>query len=125
MANMIVGLIKPESGTIYIDGTAMDHYDLNSYRSTIGYISQESVIFSDSIYNNITFWAEKTPDNIERFKEVVKIALLEDFINNQPEHEETKLGDNGILISGGQRQRISIARELYKNTSIIVFDEAT
>lgn len=125
MANMIVGLIKPESGTIYIDGIAMDQYDLNSYRSTIGYISQESVIFSDSIYNNITFWAEKTPENIERFKEVVKIALLEDFINNQPEHEETKLGDNGILISGGQRQRISIARELYKNTSIIVFDEAT
>ena len=99
--------------------------DLNAYRSKIGYISQESVIFNDSIFNNITFWAEPTAENKKRFEEVIEMASLKDFIEGQPEKELTNLGDNGILISGGQKQRISIARELYKKAEILILDEAT
>jgi ABC-type multidrug transport system fused ATPase/permease subunit len=99
--------------------------ELDSYRNRVGYISQESVVFNDSIFNNITFWADPTPDNKKRFHEVVRMASLQPFVDSQPEKENSRLGDNGILISGGQKQRISIARELYKNTEILIFDEAT
>jgi subfamily B ATP-binding cassette protein MsbA len=122
---MVVGLIVPEEGHLFVDGKDIREYNLNSYREKIGYISQESVIFSDTVFNNITFWAEKTQENIEKFNSVIKSALLNDFVDSLSEKEDTKLGDNGILISGGQRQRISIARELFKDNEILVFDEAT
>ncbi len=103
----------------------MAQYNLNTYRDKVGYISQEPVVFNDTIYNNITFWAEPTAENQKRFKDVLRMASLGSFVESLPEKEETRLGDNGILISGGQRQRISIARELYKNTEVLIFDEAT
>ncbi len=125
IANMIAGLFMPNKGQIYVDDQPLREYDLNTYRSKIGYISQESVIFNDNIYNNITFWAEPTPENIKRFNKVVEMASLGDFLNALPEKEKTRLGDNGILISGGQKQRISIARELFKDADILILDEAT
>lgn len=125
LANIIIGLISPDSGHVLIDDTPLTAFNLDSYRSKIGYISQDSVIFNDNIYNNITFWAEQTPENVKRFWEVIKMASLEEFISTQPDREETRLGDNGILISGGQKQRISIAREMYKEVEILILDEAT
>jgi subfamily B ATP-binding cassette protein MsbA len=125
LANMISGLIRPDSGEVYIDNVPMAQYNLNTYRDKVGYISQEPVVFNDSIFNNITFWADPTPENIKRFNEVLQMASLNAFVEALPEKEETRLGDNGILISGGQRQRISIARELYKDTDVLIFDEAT
>ncbi|MFL5744622.1 MAG: ABC transporter ATP-binding protein [Niastella sp.] len=125
LANMISGLIRPDSGEVYIDNVPMAQYNLNTFRDTVGYISQEPVVFNDTIFNNITFWSERTPDNVKRFKEVLQMASLNAFVEALPEKEETRLGDNGILISGGQRQRISIARELYKHTEVLIFDEAT
>ena len=108
-----------------IDDISLSEYDLNSYRSKIGYISQESVIFNDNIFNNITFWAEPTPENIAKFQNVLEQASLAEFVNALPDKEQTSLGDNGLLISGGQKQRISIARELYKDCDILILDEAT
>jgi subfamily B ATP-binding cassette protein MsbA len=125
LANMVAGLYTPLKGGIYIDKLPLKEYDLASYRNKIGYISQESVIFNDDIFNNITFWSEKTPENLKRFNEIVRMASLTEFVNSLPDQENTKLGDNGMLISGGQKQRISIARELYKNAEILIFDEAT
>jgi len=125
LANLVAGLIKPDEGSILLDGIDMRSFNLNSYRSKIGYISQEPVIFSDNIFNNITFWAEETPENVTKFWEAIKLSSLDDFILSQPKKELTLLGDNGILISGGQKQRISIARELYKNAEILILDEAT
>lgn len=125
LANLIAGLIKPKSGEILVDGVPLNEVDLDHYRNKIGYISQEAVIFNDNIYNNITFWAEPTQENLKRFNHVLEMASLTDFINSLPEKEFTKVGDNGILISGGQKQRISIARELFKNCEILIFDEAT
>ncbi len=125
IANMIAGLFMPTSGELLIDEVPLQEIDLDSYRDRIGYISQESVIFNDSIFNNITFWADPTPENTRRFEEVVEMASLKEFVQAQPDKEHSRLGDNGLLISGGQKQRISIARELYKNTAILIFDEAT
>lgn len=122
---MIAGLIEPESGDLLIDHISLREMNLNNYRNKVGYISQEPVIFSDTLYNNITFWAEPTAENVKRFERAVEMASLKEFVSNQPDKEKTRLGDNGILISGGQKQRISIARELYKDVDILIFDEAT
>ncbi len=125
LANLITGLIKPVNGDILIDGQSLFDFNLDSYRSRIGYISQEAVIFTDTLFNNITFWAEKNDKNIQRFWEVIAQTSLTSFIEGLENKEDTQLGDNGILISGGQKQRISIARELYKKADILIFDEAT
>lgn len=125
IANLIAGLIEPSEGGIFIDNVKLETYNLGSYRSKIGFISQEPVIFRDDIFNNITFWAERTPENEENFWRVIKLASLDEFILSLPEKDKTLLGDNGIMISGGQKQRISIARELYKSVEILILDEAT
>lgn len=125
LANMIAGLIKPDSGSILVDKVSLDSYNLDSFRKTIGYISQEPVIFNDDIYNNVTFWSERTDINVKRFWDTIELASLTYFVESLPDKDLTKLGDNGIMISGGQRQRISIARELYKTANILILDEAT
>jgi ABC-type multidrug transport system fused ATPase/permease subunit len=125
LANVIMGLIMPDTGKVSVDGILLSEYNLDTYRSKIGYISQDSVIFNDNLYNNVTFWADETPENVKRFWDVIKMTSLEEFVKNQPDKEKTRLGDNGILISGGQKQRISIAREMYKKVEILILDEAT
>jgi ABC-type multidrug transport system fused ATPase/permease subunit len=125
LANIITGLLEPKIGAMLINGEPLKKYNLDSYRSKIGYISQESVIFTDSIFNNVTFWAEPTALNIERFWNAIEKASLTSYVKNLPEQEHTPLGDHGMLISGGQKQRISIARELFKDVEIMIMDEAT
>jgi ABC-type multidrug transport system fused ATPase/permease subunit len=125
LANIVMGLINPDSGSILIGNVPLTAFDLNTYRDKMGYISQDSVIFNDTIYDNITFWAEPTPENYKRFWEVVQMASLKEFVEGLDEREQTKLGNNGILISGGQKQRISIAREMYKKAELLILDEAT
>lgn len=125
IANLIVSLIKPSSGEIKIDGKAYEGFNLNSFRSKIGYITQEPVIYNDDVYNNVTFWAERTPENLDKFHNIMKKVSLLEFMNELPDKEKTQLGDNGLLISGGQKQRITIARELFKDVDILVMDEAT
>lgn len=125
IANMITGLLTPTGGQVLVDDVPLSELNLSHYRSKIGYISQEPVVFNDTVFNNITFWAEPTAENKKRFEEVLELALLKDFVNGLPEKDQTILGDNGILISGGQKQRISIARELFKNVEVLILDEAT
>ncbi len=125
MVNLIIGLLQPTEGKIIINGKARSEYDIASYRRRFGYITQEPVIFNDNIFNNVTFWDEKTPENITRFNQAIKLANIDSFVEGLPGKEDTKLGDNGMLISGGQKQRISIARELYKEVDVLILDEAT
>ena len=125
LVNLIIGLLNPTGGKISVNGLERDKVNLGSYRKRFGYITQEPVIFNDTVYQNITLWAPETPENILKFKKAIQLANLEAFLENLPDKEHTKLGDNGILISGGQKQRISIARELFKEVDILIFDEAT
>lgn len=123
--NILSGITKIKSGSILIDG--IDYYLFNktSFQKKIGYITQESIIFNDTIFNNVTFWAEKTSENIQRFWNVIEMVSLSTFIKEAHSGMDFFLESNGINLSGGQRQKISIARELFKKVEILIFDEAT
>ncbi|TVP53379.1 MAG: ATP-binding cassette domain-containing protein [Mongoliibacter sp.] len=125
LVNLIIGLINPTQGIIEVNGSPRKEVNISTYRKRFGYITQEPVIFNDTIFNNVTLWAEKSAENIKRFEEAIQLANLQEFLSGLPDREDTYLGDNGVLISGGQKQRVSIARELYKNVDVLIFDEAT
>lgn len=125
LINILSGLMPVRNGQLLIDGVDSSNLNKKSYQRRIGYITQEPVIFTDSIFNNISFWAEPTSENYARFNWAIQQASINIFINELPEKENTLLGNNGINLSGGQKQRISIARELYKDVDILVLDEAT
>jgi ABC-type multidrug transport system fused ATPase/permease subunit len=125
LVNVLAGLIPADKGNVYIDGTDRNTVDIKTYQTKIGYITQDPVIFSDTIFNNVTLWAEPTTLNISRFREALQKAAIVSFIDELPLGADTILGNDGINLSGGQKQRISIARELYKNIDVLIMDEAT
>ena len=125
LVNIIAGLLKADKGSCVVDGIPFQDLEIRSYRKRIGYITQDSVIFNDTIYNNVTAWAAPTPENIQRFGKVIRQASLFNFIEGLTKGMHTELGNNGINLSGGQKQRISIARELFKDIDILIMDEAT
>ena len=125
LINLIAGLIQPKSGSVLIDESNILNLNTASFQSRIGYITQEPVIFNDTVYNNVTFWAEPTTENISRFWLALEKAAIAAFVLELPKKEKEILGSNGVNISGGQKQRISIARELYKEIDILIMDEAT
>lgn len=125
LLNIIAGLINPTKGEYRIDGKLFSELDLNSFQSRIGYITQDPVIFDDTVFNNVTFWDEKNERNLSRFIEALRKAHIYDFVFGLTEAENTRLGNNGVSLSGGQKQRISIARELYKDVDFLFMDEAT
>lgn len=123
IANMITGLIKPTGGDIFFGGVSFDKLNLKSLRENIGYITQEDVIFNSSIRENILLWDENGDE--VKLARVIEMAHMAGFVNDLPERQNSALGDNGLDISGGQRQRITLARELYKDTKLLILDEAT
>ena len=125
LMNILTGLIVPENGEIRFDNRDYRDIDLYSLRERIGFISQESPTFSDTIFNNITFWDQPTEANKKRFLSAIKKASIYDYIMQLPGKENEYIGNNGINLSGGQRQRIAIARELYKQVDLLFMDEAT
>jgi len=125
LVNIVCGLLKTQPNMVFVDGVDLGELDIDSYRDKIGYVTQEAQVFSDSIFNNVTFWEERNADTEARFWKALNLAHAADFVRNLPEGMETYIGINGVNLSGGQRQRISIARELYRNVDILVLDEAT
>lgn len=125
LVNILSGLMPLSYGAMKVDGLESKVINKEAYGKRIGYITQEPVIFNDTIFNNVTFWAKRTPETELRFKQAMAQASIDKFVSELPEKEKAMLGNNGINLSGGQKQRISIARELYKDVDILVLDEAT
>lgn len=125
LVNLLGGLLKPNHGEMWIDDIPFKELEMASYQSRIGYITQEPVVFNDTIYNNITLWAPQTIENNQRYEETLRKSSLLEFTRGLSLQGETLLGNNGINLSGGQKQRISIARELFKDIDILILDEAT
>jgi ATP-binding cassette, subfamily B, bacterial MsbA len=122
LVNLLPRFYDADSGEIRIDGRELREYQLSSLREQIAVVSQEVVLFNDSIRANIAFGRNVSDAEIEQAAEV---ALVMDFVRELPEGLNTMVGDRGVLLSGGQRQRISIARALLKNAPILILDEAT
>ena len=125
LVNVISGLLRPTCGNIFINKVNLEDIDINWYRSRIGYITQEPTVFNGTIFDNVTFWDEASPENLQKFEKVIDMCFLRSFLLNLPDSYNTLLGNNGVNISGGQKQRISIARELYRDVDILIMDEAT
>ena len=121
--NLLPRFYDPQDGKIFIDDQNIKKINLHSLRKNISLVSQDVVLFDDSIRNNIAYAdASATQNDIE---EACKFAAADEFINKLPNKYETIVGENGVRLSGGQKQRISIARAILKKSSIILLDEAT
>jgi subfamily B ATP-binding cassette protein MsbA len=123
IVNLLFRLVKADSGDIIINGRDIAEYSLNSWRQSIGFVSQESVIFNTSIKENIRLGKLDATD--EEIFEAGKKAYIHDFVESLPKGYDTEVGDSGVNISGGQRQRIAIARAIIRDPEIYIFDEAT
>lgn len=123
LVDMIPRFYDPTSGRILIDGKDIRDIKINSLRSLMGIVTQETFLFNESVKNNIAYGLDNYP--MEKIIEVAKAANAHDFIMQLPEKYDTVIGERGLKISGGQRQRISIARAILKNPEIMIFDEAT
>ncbi len=123
MADMIPRFYDTDSGEILFDGINIREFNLLDLRQQIGVVSQESILFNDTIFNNIAFGLPNT--STEAVEEAAKIANAHEFIQSFEKGYDTNIGDRGSKLSGGQKQRISIARAILKNPAILILDEAT
>ncbi len=123
LVNMILGLIRPNLGQILYNNNDISISNIREYYELISFVPQDTMLFNDTIKNNLTFNDENI--DFDRLNKVIKLCKLENFIENLPKKIETSVGEKGLKISGGQKQRIGIARALYRNFDLLILDEAT
>lgn len=123
IANLITRFYDVQEGAVLVDGTDIKDVKLSSYRKLFGLVTQDNILFNDSIRNNISLG--KPDATLEEVQAAAKVANAHDFIMELPNQYDTNIGEAGGKLSGGQKQRISIARAVLKNPPIMILDEAT
>jgi len=123
LVNLIPRFFDVNEGRILIDGYDLRDVTIDSLRQQIGKVTQETVLFNDTVRNNIAYGQPDVP--LSKVQEAARMALAHDFILKMPDGYNTKIGEKGTRLSGGERQRLAIARAILKNAPILILDEAT
>jgi ATP-binding cassette, subfamily B, bacterial PglK len=125
LVDIILGLFIANSGEILIDGAKLTSSNISSWQKMLGYVPQDVYLSDDTIRNNIAFAVNENDIDLSRVKKSAKLAGIDSFINSLPQKYESNVGEKGVKLSGGQLQRIGIARALYFEPKLLVFDEST
>ncbi len=123
LMNILLRFYVQQSGQLLVDDTEINEYNINDWRSKIGYVKQDIFLMDASIKDNITFGDEQPDEN--RLKTAIQQASLSQWVDSLPDGVNTLVGEKGSRLSGGQKQRVGIARSLYRNADVLIFDEAT
>ena len=125
LVDTILALLEPETGGVFVDGTDIRKSGVKAWQASIGYVPQSIYLLDDTIRRNIAFGIPDEEVDELALMRAVTIAQLQRLVENQPEHLDTRVGERGGRLSGGERQRIGIARALYHDPKVLIFDEAT
>ena len=125
LLDVIMGLLQPTEGGLYVDGQVISEQNHRSWQAHVAHVPQSIYLSDSSIEENIAFGLPKKDIDPERVRQAAKQAQIDEIIEGWPEKYQTRVGERGVRLSGGQRQRIGIARALYKRADVIIFDEAT
>ncbi len=125
IVDIILGLIEPQKGNLKVDNVLIDNNNSRLWQNSIGFVPQSIFLSEGTISENIAFGIEKNEIDIDKVNNALKLSNLYEFVQNLDLGVDTKVGERGVQLSGGQRQRIGIARALYNDSDILIFDEAT